>query len=84
MMAMPRRRIHAEYAMIAALMSTASSVVSGAQLPVTTWLRSELAHSAANEPMHQVTAYWATDSSKPGTDIKFDRRNGGVAEISGR
>ena len=65
MMAMPRRRIHVEYAVIAALMSTASSVVSGAQSPVTTWLRSELAHSAANEPMHQVTAYSATDSSKP-------------------
>jgi hypothetical protein len=65
MMAMPRRRVHAEYALIAALISTASSVVSGAQLPVTTWLRLELAHSAANAPMRQVTAYSATDSPKP-------------------
>jgi Flp pilus assembly pilin Flp len=56
MMAMPRRRIHAEYAVIAALISTASSVVGAAQLPVTTWLRSEWAHPAANVPMHQVTA----------------------------
>jgi hypothetical protein len=55
MMAMPRRRIHAEYAVIAALISTASSVVGGAQLPVTTWLRSEWAHPIANEPTHQVT-----------------------------
>ena len=56
MMAMPGRRIHAEYAVIAALISTASSVVGGAQLPVTTWLRSEWANPTANEPMHQVTA----------------------------
>jgi hypothetical protein len=70
MMAMPRRRVHAEYAVIAALISTASSVAGGAQLPVTTWLRSEWAHSTASEPMRQVTAgmqngaYSATDSSK--------------------
>lgn len=56
MMAMPRRRVHAEYAVIAALISTAWSVVGGAQLPVTTWLQSARAHSTANEPMHQVTA----------------------------
>ncbi len=55
-MAMRRRRIHAEYAVITALISTASSVVGAAQLPVTTWPRSEWAHAAANEPMHQVTA----------------------------
>ena len=55
-MAMRSRRIHAEYAVITALISTASSVVGAAQLPVTTWLRSEWAHPAANEPMHQVTA----------------------------
>ncbi len=55
-MAMRRRRIHAEYAVITALISTASSVVGAAQLPVTTWLRSEWAHPAANEPMHQATA----------------------------
>ena len=66
-MAMRRRRIHAEYAVITALISTASSVVGAAQLPVTTWARSEWAHAAANEPMHQVTAgmqkgaYCATD-----------------------
>jgi Flp pilus assembly pilin Flp len=52
MMAMPRRRIHAEYAVIAALISIASSVVGAAQLPVTTWLRSEWAHPATNVPMH--------------------------------
>jgi hypothetical protein len=46
-----RRRIRAEYAVITALISTASSVV-----PVTTWLRSEWAHAAASESMHQVTA----------------------------
>jgi hypothetical protein len=46
-----RRRIHAEYAVITAVISTASSMV-----PVTTWLRSEWAHAAASEPMHQVTA----------------------------
>src|ERR1700737_236095 len=50
-MAMRRRRIHAECAVITAVISTASSVV-----PVTTWLRSEWAHAAASEPMHQVTA----------------------------
>jgi hypothetical protein len=55
-MAMRGRRIHAEYAVITALISTASSVVGAAQLPVTTWPRSEWAHAAANEPMHQVTA----------------------------
>jgi hypothetical protein len=55
-MAMRRRRIHAEYAVITALISIASSVVGAAQLPVTTWPRSEWAHTAANEPMHQVTA----------------------------
>jgi hypothetical protein len=55
-MAMRRRRIHAEYAVITAFISTASSVVGAAQLPVTTWLRSEWAHPAANEPMHRVTA----------------------------
>lgn len=66
-MAMRRRRIHAEYAVITALISTASSVVGAAQLPVTTWPRSEWAHAAANEPMHQVTtgmqkgAYCAND-----------------------
>jgi hypothetical protein len=45
-MAMPRRRIHAEQAVITALISIASSVVGAAQLPVTTW----------REPTHQVTA----------------------------
>jgi hypothetical protein len=55
-MAMRRRRIHAEFAVITALISTASSVLGAAQLPVTTWPRSEWAHAAANEPMHQVTA----------------------------
>ncbi len=55
-MAMRRRRIHAEYVVITALIGTASSVVVAAQLPVTTWPRSEWAHAAANEPMHQVTA----------------------------
>jgi hypothetical protein len=48
-----RRRIHAQCAVIAALISTASSVVGAAQAPVTTWLRSEWVHPAANEPMHQ-------------------------------
>ena len=66
-MAMRRGRIHAECAVITALICTASSVVGAAQLPVTTWARSEWAHAAANEPMHQVTAgmqkgaYCATD-----------------------
>jgi hypothetical protein len=55
-MAVRRRRIHAEYAVITALISTASSVVGAAPLPVMTWPRSEWAHAAANEPMHQVTA----------------------------
>ncbi len=55
-LAVRRRRIHAEYAVITALISTASSVVGAEQLPVTTWLRSEWAHAAASEPMHQVTA----------------------------
>jgi hypothetical protein len=55
-MAMCGRRIYAEYAVITALISTASSVVGAAQLPVTTWPRSEWAHAAANEPTHQVTA----------------------------
>jgi len=50
-MAMRRRRIHAECAVITAVISTAWSVV-----PVTTWLRSEWAHAAASEPLHQVTA----------------------------
>jgi hypothetical protein len=45
-MAMRGRRIHAEYAVITALITTAA-------LPVTTGLRSEWAHGAANEPMHQ-------------------------------
>jgi hypothetical protein len=64
---MRRRRIHAEYAVITALISTASSVVGAAQSPVTMWLRSEWAHAAANEPMHQVIvglqsgAYCASD-----------------------
>jgi hypothetical protein len=53
--AMRRRRIHAEYAVITALISTASSVVCAAQLPVTTWPRPEWVHAVANEPMHQVT-----------------------------
>jgi hypothetical protein len=52
-LAMRRRRIPAQCAVIAALISTASSVVCAAQLPVTTWLRSEWAHPAANQPMHQ-------------------------------
>ena len=56
LMATRRRRIPAECAVITALMSTASSVVGAAQLPVTTWLRSEWAHLAVSEPMHQITA----------------------------
>jgi hypothetical protein len=56
LMATRRRRIPAEYAAITALMSTAWSVVGAAQLPVTTWLRSERAHLAVSEPMHQITA----------------------------
>jgi hypothetical protein len=55
-MATRRRRIPAECAVITALMSTASSVVGAAPLPVTTWLRSEWAHLAVSEPMHQITA----------------------------
>ena len=54
-MAMRRRRIHVEYAVISALISTASSVVGAAQLQVSTWPRAEWAHAAANEPMHLVT-----------------------------
>jgi hypothetical protein len=50
-LAMRRRRIHAECAVITAVISTAWSVV-----PVTTWLRSEWAHAAPSEPLHQVTA----------------------------
>jgi hypothetical protein len=45
-MAMRRRRIPAEQAVITALISIASSVVGAAQLPVTTW----------REPTHQVSA----------------------------
>jgi hypothetical protein len=56
MMGMPMRRIHAEYAVVAALICTASGAVGGAQLPVATWLRSEWPYSGANEPMHGVTA----------------------------
>ena len=41
--------------MITALIGTASSVVGAAHLPVTMWLRSEWAHPAVSEPMHQVT-----------------------------
>jgi hypothetical protein len=55
-MAMRRRRTPAEYAVITALISIASSVVCATQLPVTTWPRSERAHPAVNEPIHQVTA----------------------------
>jgi hypothetical protein len=55
-MATRRRRIPAECAVITALMSTASSVVGAAPLPVTTWLRSEWAHLAVSEPMRQITA----------------------------
>jgi hypothetical protein len=56
-MAMRRRRIPAGCAVITALLSAAaSSAVGAAQLPVTTWLRSEWAHPGANEPVHQVTA----------------------------
>jgi hypothetical protein len=51
-----RRRIHAQYAVVAALISTASSVVGAAQLPVTTWLRSDWTHPVASEPMQPVTA----------------------------
>src|ERR1700747_1950941 len=47
-MAMRRRRIHAEYAVITALISIASIVVGAAELPVTTWPRSEWAHAAAH------------------------------------
>ena len=54
--AIRRRRIHAECAVITALIGTASSVVGAAHLPVTMWLRSEWAHPAVSEPMHQVTA----------------------------
>jgi hypothetical protein len=53
-MAVHRRRVHAEYAVITALIGIASSVVGAA--PAITWPRSEWAHAAANEPMHQVTA----------------------------
>src|ERR1700739_4474928 len=56
LMATRRRRIPAEYAVITALMSTAWSVVGAAPLPVTTRLRSEWAHLAVSEPMHQITA----------------------------
>ncbi len=42
------RRMRAEYAVVAALISTAASVVGAAQLPVTTWLRSERAQSGAH------------------------------------
>ncbi len=65
--AMRRRRMHAEYTVIIALIGTALSVVGAAQLPVTTWPRSESAHAAANELMHHVTAgmqkgaYFAND-----------------------
>jgi hypothetical protein len=55
-MAMRGRRIHAECAVITAVISTASSVVGAAQLPVTTRLRPEWAHAAVNQPMHQVNA----------------------------
>jgi hypothetical protein len=55
MLAMPGRRLHAECAVIAALISTASSVVGAAQFPVTAWLRSESANPTANEPIHQIT-----------------------------
>jgi len=55
-MAMHKLRIHAEYAVITALIGIASSVVGAAQVPVTTWPRSDWAHAATNEPMHQVTA----------------------------
>ena len=55
-MAIRRRRIHAECAVITAFIGTASSVVGAAHLPVTMWLRSEWAHPAVSEPMHQVTA----------------------------
>lgn len=55
-MATRRRRIPAECAVITALMSTASSVVGAAPLPLTTWLRSEWAHLAVSEPMRQITA----------------------------
>jgi hypothetical protein len=54
-MAMRRRRTPAEYAVIIALISIASSVVGATQLPVTTWPRSERAHLAVNEPIHLVT-----------------------------
>jgi hypothetical protein len=48
-MAMRRRRIHAKYAVITALISTATSVLGAAQLPVTTRPRSEWAHAAVND-----------------------------------
>jgi hypothetical protein len=51
-----RRRMHAKCAVITALIGAASSVVGSAQLPATTWPRSESAHAAANERMQQVTA----------------------------
>jgi hypothetical protein len=46
--AMRGRRMRAECAVIAALVTTAASVVGAAQLPVTTWLRSERAQSGAH------------------------------------
>jgi hypothetical protein len=47
--AMRSRRMRAECAVLAALISTASSVVGAAQLPVTRWLRSEQAESGAHD-----------------------------------
>lgn len=48
-----RWRIRAAHALIAALISTASSVVGAAQLPALAWLRSESARPAAHQAMNQ-------------------------------
>ena len=71
LMATRRRRIPAECVVITALMSTASSVVGAAQLPVTTWLRSEWAHLAVSEPMHQITAGMQNGAACPNDSWKL-------------
>jgi hypothetical protein len=50
-MAMRSRRKRAECAVIVALITTAGSIVGAAQLPLTTWLRSERAQSGAHGTM---------------------------------
>jgi hypothetical protein len=86
-MATRRRRRHAEYAVVTALISAAPSVVGAAQLPVTTCLRSDWAHPAASEPMRQVTAdmqngTYRSESSEPGTVLTVLIRPAPSGEIT--